>query len=1069
MRTKIKRGNWNIMRGLIRTLVIIIILIFINMNVCKSYAIDNINFKNISIEDGLSQSTVETMLQDSKGYLWFGTNDGLNRYNGYEFKVYKNNKNSQNSLVSNYIIDIKEDKEGNIWVGTPSGLSKISSKDDKITNYICEKNKGNLSNNNVCEILVTKDGNILVATDDGLNLYDKENDKFKRILYKDNIITNQSIYSITEDNNGDIWIGTTDGLNKVDVKTKKIQKIYSSNNKNSISDNWIYKVYCDNDGYLWVGTYSEGLNKINIENNEITVYKNKNNDLNSLGGNYVKNILQDSNGTVWICTNGGLSKYIDNEDKFITYTNEPYDRYTLVDNNTFSIIEDKNGLIFVGTYKGVSIFDPNNEIEHYKNNPFDTNSLSENSINGIYEDDEGFIWIGTKSTGINIIDRKSKTIKRINEDDGLVSNNVNSIVGHNEYVWIGTSNGLNKINKNNKEIESYNSNKILSSLIIKYLYLDNNKHLWIGTPKGIYILNTYTDEVIDISYILSNNNVDDTYIETIYEDREGNYWIGTFLEGYLININQKNKNVKVYKNEINSKSIRTIAEDDKYLWVGTSDGLCRLEKGTDKILTYTEEDGLCNNNIYGILIDDKGNLWMSTNNGLCKFDSKNEKFINFYLEDGIQSNEFNGASYLKNNSGEFLFGGINGLNIFNPDNMTIGENSLEVVFDKFIVGDKTYNDINNLEFKYNDNLIDINYFLPDYKNIQGIKYKYMLEGVDKYWHTTKNNEIIYNNLSPGKYELKIKAINSNGITSNISSMKFTIKPPIWLSKGAYLLYIIIIILFIYMQKNKIKALDRLVDKRTRQLREEMQKSNELLNKVIQLERNKNNYFVNLSHELRTPLNVIFSTEQLLTALNKKEAGISREKIDYYMEVVRRNSKRLLNLINNIIDTSKVENGNYKINIRDENIVYIVEEAALSLKDYIENKNIELIIEPDIEEKIIECDKYEIERCIVNIISNAAKFTPEGGRIDVIIKDLGNYVEIIIKDTGIGIDEKYHTAIFDRFNQVIDAKSESKGGSGLGLTITKHIIDLHKGNISVSSEINKGSTFKIILKEKINIF
>ena len=1057
------------MRGLTKTLGIIAILIFMNINIDTSYAIDNINFKNISIEDGLSQSTVETMIQDSKGYLWFGTNDGLNRYNGYEFKVYKNNKNSQNSLVSNYIIDIKEDNEGNIWVGTPSGLSKISSENDRITNYTYEKDKGNLSNNNVCEILITKDGNILVATDDGLNLYDKENDKFNRILYKDNIITNQSIYSITEDNNGNLWIGTTDGLNKIDVKSRKIEKIYSSDDANSISDNWIYKVYCDKDGYLWVGTYSEGLNRINIKNNEITVYKNINNDSNSLGGNYVKNILQDSNGTIWVCTDGGLSKYIASDDKFITYTNKSYDRYSLIDDNTYSITEDKNGLIFVGTYNGISLFDPNNKIEHYKNDPFNTNSLSENSINGIYEDKDGFIWVGTKSKGVNIIDRKSEIIDYITTDDGLMSNSINSIVGYDDYLWIGTSNGLNKINKNNHKIENYNSNKILSSVKIKYLYLDSEKYLWIGTPKGIYILNTYTDEVMDISYILSKNKVDDTYIETIYEDREGNYWIGTFLEGYLLKIDTKNKSVKVYEDEINSKSVRTIAEDDKYLWIGSSDGLFRLEKDTDKILTYTEDDGLCNNNIYGILIDDQGNLWMSTNNGLSKFDSKKEKFINFYLEDGIQSNEFNGASYLKNNSGEFLFGGINGLNIFNPDDITVGNNSLEVVFDKFTINRKIYKTINNLEFKYNENLINIDYFFPDYKNIQGIEYKYMLEDVDKHWNTTKNNEIIYNNLSPGKYELKIKAISSNGITSDVSSVKFTIKPPIWLSKGAYLIYIILIILFIYIQKNKIKTLDKLVDKRTEQLREEMQKSNELLNKIIQLERNKNNYFVNLSHELRTPLNVIFSTEQLITALNKKEAGISREKIEYYMEVVRRNSKRLLNLINNIIDTSKVENGNYKINIKNENIVYIVEEAALSLKDYIENKNIELIIEPDIEEKIIQCDRYEIERCVVNIISNAAKFTPEGGRIDVFIKDLGNYVEIIIKDTGIGIEKKYHDAIFDRFNQIIDEESEVKGGSGLGLTITKHIIDLHKGKIYVSSEVNKGSTFKIILKEKINLF
>ena len=258
--------------------------------------------------------------------------------------------------------------------------------------------------------------------------------------------------------------------------------------KDSISDNWIYKIYSDKDGYLWVGTYDEGLNKINIENNEITVYKNIKNDKNSLGGNYVKNILQDSNGTIWVCTNEGLSKYVHSEDKFITYTNKPYDRYSIVDNNTFSIIEDKNGLILVGTYKGVSIFDPNNKIQHYKNDPFDSNSLSENSVYGIYEDKEGVMWVGTSSTGINIIDRDSETIQHITTDDGLVSNTINDIAGYDKYIWAGTSNGLNKIDKNNNIIEDYNSNEILSSMKIKYLYLDSKKIFMDGDTRRYFCI-----------------------------------------------------------------------------------------------------------------------------------------------------------------------------------------------------------------------------------------------------------------------------------------------------------------------------------------------------------------------------------------------------------------------------------------------------------------------------------------------------------------------------------------------------------------------------------------------------
>lgn len=242
----------------------------------------------------------------------------------------------------------------------------------------------------------------------------------------------------------------------------------------------------------------------------------------------------------------------------------------------------------------------------------------------------------------------------------------------------------------------------------------------------------------------------------------------------------------------------------------------------------------------------------------------------------------------------------------------------------------------------------------------------------------------------------------------------------------------------------------------------METNKQLFDKIIKAERSKNNYFINLSHELRTPLNVISSIEQLISNLNRTEKGISKEKIDEYMKVMNKNVKRLLNLINNIIDTTKIENGKYKINLEEENIVYIVEEIALSVRDAIESTGINLIIDTNTEEKIIKCDRNEIERCIINLLSNASKFTPSGGTITVDIEDLGEKVKITVEDTGIGIEEKYHKYIFDRFNQIVDSSMETKGGSGLGLTITKHIIDMHNGEIYIESEVDKGTKFTIIL-------
>lgn len=1044
--------------------VVLIFMLSSKMYIVEGY--DNVNFKNITIENGLSQSTVETLYQDSKGYIWIGTNDGLDRYNGYEFKKYKKDRTKENSLVGNYIIDITEDTKGNIWVGTTSGLSKIDLYEDTITNYT--SNNSNLSNDNICEILVTKDGSILVATDDGINLYNEEKNSFTRILYKDNILTSQSIYSIAQDEFGHLWVGTDEGLNKVDVNKKTVEKIYATNEDNSISDNFIYKIYCDNKGYAWVGTYQGGLNKINLKTNEITIYKNEENDNSSIAGDFIRNILRTRSGQIWVCTSNGISKYIEEEDNFINYRNVTYDRYSILDNNTFSIIEDRNGVILVGTYKGISMFDPNNAIEHYKNDPFDNNSLSDNTVHGIYEDDNGLLWVGSNSKGLNIINRETEEIKHITKEDGLSSDVINAIAGDKNIVWVGTNNGLNKINTQNNTIEVFDEELNALSGRIKSLYLDSKGYLWIGKSNGIYILNTKTEQITDITYILENNNITDTYIETIYEDSEGNYWIGTFVEGYLIKIDVKNNSMYNYKSNIDTSSIRSIVDGtNNVLWIGTSDGLVKMDKKNEKFTLFTENEGLTNNNIYGILIDEYGNPWMSTNNGISKFDLSKDKFINYYLEDGLQSNEFNGSAYYKNSSGEFLFGGINGLNIFNHNNLNTQDNIDSVIIDEFTIKGEKYKDINNIELDYYNNRIGIKFFLPNYKNNSNVQYQYKIEGKDENWNYTTNNEVIYNNLSPGRYEFKVKARNHNGTTSEESSVVFKVKPPIWLSIQAFVIYILGAIYIIYLNRSKMKRLDKLVNKRTRELNDEMDKNKELFDRVIKLEKNKNNYFVNLSHELRTPLNVISTTEQLITELNKKDNGISKEKLNYHMGVMKKNTRRLLNLINNIIDTNKVEHGNYSLNIKEYDIVFIVEEISLSMKDYIESKGIELIIDPEVEEKIIECDKDEIERCIVNLISNARKFTLSGGTIEVGLKDLGDKVEITVKDSGIGIDLKNHSYIFDRFNQIVDENSEVKGGSGLGLTITKHIIELHGGKICVESKVDKGSIFKIILNTKYN--
>lgn len=1046
---------------------IFFVMSFFNANAYEH----DIKFKNITNEDGLSQATVETIIQDKQGYIWIGTNDGLNRYNGYEFEVYRHDQESKNSITNNYIVDLQEDNEGNIWVGTANGLSKINL-NGKITNYFSSKDNGNLSHNNIGDILITKEGEVIVATSNGLNVYDKEKDEFKRILKEKDDITSQFIHTLEQDGNGDIWIGTKNGLNKIDIKNEKIYKFYSDKTENSISGNNIYGLSYDDDGYIWVGTFKDGLNRIDMNTHEIKRYKNDPKDINSLPGNYVRDVLKDSNGILWIATNNGLAKYNNEEENFITYKKNIYDEDTLVDEDVFSIIEDKSGLIWVGTYNGISVFDYNNKIEHYKKEPMNKNSLSENLIHGIYEDKDGLLWVGTNSKGVNVIDRKTNKVTYINKEStkGLfISDSINDITGKDNIIYIATDNGLVKIDKDKGTIDTYNKSNGICEDNVRTLFLDSKGYLWIGTIDGVSILNTKNNEVTDITKMLKNNGIEDLFARVIYEDKEGIYWIGCFVDGGLIRIDPVKKTIKNYKTKSNDKrtissdTIRSIAEDSKgNLWIGTSYGLNKFNRKSETFTRYTAHDGLANDTVYGILIDKEDNLWLSTNLGISKLDVKNSKFENFGVTDGLQGNEFNGSAYYKNSKGEFFFGGTNGLNIFYPEDVNKNGYIPNVVFGGFEINGKKYNNIDGLEFKYNENFININMFIPDYRNMENVQYKYILEGADSEWHVIDTNNINYSNLPAGNYTLKVKARSHNGKITDESKVSFTILPHPLKSDIAIFIYFLILILIIYSYINRMKYLDKLVIKKTEQLSDEMEKSKELLNKVIQLERNKNNYLINLSHELRTPLNVIYTTEQLITEFNKSEKGLEREKLSYYMKVMNRNTKRLLNLINNLIDTAKIDHGKYKINLKEENIVYIVEEATLSLKEYVESKGIQLIIDPEIEEKIINCDAYEIERCIVNLVGNAAKFTPSGGTIEVTIKDLNDGVLITIKDNGIGIDPKYHKLIFDRFNQVVDVNSEVKGGSGLGLTITKHIIELHNGEIYVEGNTGEGTKFTIIL-------
>lgn len=1014
----------------------------------------NLIFNNINIEQGISQSTIEDIFQDSEGYIWLGTNDGLNRYNGYEFKIY-NYEEYQNSISHNGITDITEDKYGNIWVNTVSGVNKINKKTEKISNYT--EINGKIKEDSTTEIIVTKDNNILVGTYEGLNIYNAKEDRFDIILEQKDGILSSCIYSIDEDINGNIWIGTELGLNKLS-KDFKVLETYTSESE-------IYNIFCDDEnGFVWAGSDSSGLLKIDTKTKEVTQYINDIEDENSIPANQVGAIIRDSKGNLWVGTTNGLARYNEKNDSFDVYKNKVYDKNSLVYNDVRSIIEDREGVLWVGTYSGISIFDTESSIKYYNAGLDDGYLLSENMVHGIYEDDEGYLWVGSRIKGVNIIDRENNTSKSINMENNNViqSNSINDITVYKDFIFVATDAGVLKINKKENTIQNYNLEDGLIGENVKDIFVCDKNYLWIGSTNGLNLLDIENDKIIDMTDYVDEGS----YVRYVYQGQDGSYYIGFLRDGGLGIIEPNSKETKYYKNipndktSISSNRVRYINEDSKgNIWIGTSYGLNKYDPKTKVFKRYTTSDGIANNTIYGVLVDDNDNIWVSTNKGISQIDTKNNTVNNLSVTDGLQGNEFNGNAAFKSKSGELFFGGINGLNAFYPEDVNSINNKSKVIFDGFKVNDKDYLDINGLKFDNNTENIKIKFFTPVYSSNKNISYEYELIGSNSSKATTKENYVIYNDLLPGKYTFKVRAVDSRGDISDSETIEFSIKYPFWMSPIACFIYLVIAILFIINNKYKLKYLDRLVKSRTKELEEQMIKNEELYNNNIKIEENKNKYLVNLSHELRTPLNVISSTNQLLLELSKKD-NIKSDKLAYYIDISERNCNRLLNLVNNILDNTKLQSKMYTLNLKEVDIIYLVEETSLTLIDYIKSKSIELIIDPEVEEKVILCDDYEIERCIVNLVSNAAKFTPEGGNITITIKDLDDKVMISVLDTGVGIEEKYHKTIFDRFNQVDN--DESKGGSGLGLSITSKIVELHKGEIYVESKVGEGSNFVIIL-------
>jgi len=815
---------------------------------CQTILANETKFEHISIDKGLSHSSVFTILQDSKGFMWFGTQNGLNKFDGYNFTVFKNEPSDSSSIANSTVFSIYEDSRENIWIGTlGGGLNKYDSRSETFTHYINdENNEKSLSNNNVRSILEDKEGNLWVGTNNGLNLFDRTTKTFKRFLNDPNNInslSNNYVWSIFQDSRGAIWIGTYSGLNKLTYKNETaifVRFTSTQESPNSISHNYIWSITEDKMKNLWIGT-DDGLNKMNLDSNTFKPFYIN----DGLGRNKFWSLFNDENNDLWIGSLGeGLYKLDvnDKEGKFINFKNDIYNDYSLSHNNVWSIFKDRSGVLWIGTDIGLNKYDETRfKFNLTRNIPGNKNSLSSNEITAIFKDSFGYLWIGTRH-GLNKYDAINNIFTHFNITDKnhrISDNYIRSIYeapSEKGILWVGTNNGLNKINILSNKQKSFNNElgnpNSISNNNVTDIFEDSKHNLWIGTLGGLNIINRKAETFQTFLNNTAKSSISNNYIFAIKEDSAGNIWIAT---GLGLNKFDKTSGIferflsdKTKPNSISNNFISDLYFDRKgTLWIATNGGLNKFDDKSNSFSVFSEKNGLPSNSIVGIEEDDSGFLWLSTSNGLSKFDPIDLSFQNYSIGDGLQSSQFTGGVTYKSSNGEMFFGGINGLNSFYPNLITNNSKIPPVVITEFLIYNKSVpigDDsqlkesiafTSDIELSYADNYFSFRFAALHYSYPNENKYKYKMYGVDRDWVESDNQRFAnYTNIDPGEYVFTVIGSNNDGVwNEDGASIKIIIHPPFWRTWWFILLAIsalvsIIISIFHYRTKNLL-AIERL--------------------------------------------------------------------------------------------------------------------------------------------------------------------------------------------------------------------------------------------------------------------
>lgn len=1024
-------------------LLLSIFLVSVSNGFCQS-------IRYLGIEQGLSNNSATSIYKDVHGFVWIGTYDGLNKYDGSTVRVYRNVWGDSTSLSDNHINKIVG--VGNsIFVGTQKGLVKYSYNSSRFSPVFFTSKENKQARKltfSVNALQTDRLGNVYIGTNyQGVYVYNDANGSCKKIPGVNG--TNYTVQAISISPGHKVWIFIRDRglclLNNGQIETINSEIKYAN------------CITADKDGRIWIGTDS-GL----FLYDSLVSKLSKAPADEKLSSDKIIDVKITRSGELWIATNGGGVNIVNGLHHSTKYIVTGNNNSATVHSDAISMIyEDDEFRIWVATLRGgVNYIDGKpNQFKLITHDPFKSNSLVNNFVLSFCEDEKGNLWIGTDGGGISYWNRKTNgftNYTHTSNTSSLRSNFVVSMIRDTaNQIWIGLFNGgIDRFDKRSQKFIHYDCYNTLTKTIDRNLwklYMDKSRRIWAGTTRGgaLYLYNRLKDkfEIFDEKL---------TDIHAIFEDHSGVLWAGDYANLIKVDVLQKKHRFINLKNPI-----RAITEDQNHnLWIGTEGGgLLKYDSARRNLSRYLQANGLPSNSLLNVLIDSDNNLWANSYNGLTEFKINKNVFRNFYASDGLQSNQFNFNAALKLSTGELVFGGIRGFNIFSPDSIQTNVHKPKLKFtglqinNRSIETDTTYTnnqaivDLKKIAIPYNEATLAINYTAPEYSFPDKIKYAYFLEGWDHGWNEVGDlKTAYYTRLNEGNYTLKVKATNTDGSWSNDQlCLKITVLPPWYRTWLAYLCYLTAIVLILYwIWQYRI---------RQTRLKYEIQIANLNVEREKELNEKKLAFFTNVSHEFRTPLTLIINPIKDLV----QQRGPDRDELN----TIYRNARRLLGLVDQLLLFRKAESENDVLNICNTNIYLLCHDVYLCFMQQAKSRNIRYDFTAENKELIIQADREKLEIAIFNLISNALKFTPDGGEITINLTESENEIELTVTDNGCGISAGADQRIFDKFYQVKDNTSSGKG-FGIGLYLVKNFIESHNGRVEYFNNKLKGTTFIIYL-------